>query len=183
MRKTLLLLLVLTGFAIAAHAQTTTAAKTDSVPPLLMSIGIDAGPVLSNNTFSSSTGVSIKLEIPCQSPKAFLTFTSGINSLSVKKTPATDTLQNGHYVPLLVGFKYFIIKSIFIEGDIGDSFNINDSYSGYQNAFTWSPMVGVSIPLNKPNTAVDIAAYYEGRNSNNGNVNQAAIRVAYKFGL
>jgi len=185
MRKTILLLLLLTSFGLASYAQTTATTNNPTEPPLLFSMGVDVGATLSptNNTYSSVAGVSFKLEVPFQDPNAFFTITAAYHNYSVKNTPATDTLQSGHYIPLLIGFKYFVVKHVFLEGDIGDSYNINVGYLGYQNAFTYSPSVGVSIPLNKPNTAVDIALYYESRISNSGNINDAAIRVAYKFGL
>lgn len=185
MRKTILLLLLLTGFALVSNAQTQNTENTSATPPALLSMGVDVGGALSpaNATYSSVAGVSLKLELPFHNPNAFFTITAGYSNYSTKNTPATDTLQNGHYVPLLIGFKYFVARHVFLEGDIGDSYNINVGYLGYQNAFTYSPVVGVSIPLNKPGTAVDIAAYYQSRLSDSGNINQAAIRIAYKFGL
>jgi hypothetical protein len=180
MRKIILLLAVLLGFSIAAHAQTEA-----PEPPILLSLGVDVGTALSptNNTYSSVAGISGKFEIPFQNPKAFFTISAEYSNYSTKSTPALDTMQSGHYIPLLIGFKYFITKNVYLEGDIGDSYNINSGYMGYQNAFTYSPIAGVSIPLTKPNTAVDIGLSYESRISGDGNINQAAIRVAYKFGL
>ena len=61
--------------------------------------------------------------------------------------------------------------------------NNQTGYPGYQNAFTYSPVAGISIPLNKPSPAIDIGLRYESRLSGDGNINQAALRVAYKFGL
>lgn len=186
MRKTILLLLLLSVFALASRAQTsTTGNAATTTPPALLSMGIDVGTVLSpaNNTYSSAAGVSFKFELPFKDQRSFLTISAAYSNYSVKNTPATDTLQNGHYIPLMIGYKYFITKQVFLEGDIGDSFNINQNYMGYQNAFAYQPMVGVSIPLKKPDTAVDIALYYQSRLSDSGNINQAAIRVAYKFGL
>lgn len=182
MRKILLLLIVLSAFINRSYAQTEAATVT---PPALLSIGIDVGSALApeNNIYSTTTGLSFKLELPFQNPRTFFTITAAYSNYNTKSTPATDTLQNGHYIPLLIGFKYFITKNIYLEGDIGDSYNINSGYMGYQNAFTYSPVAGVSIPLNKPNTAVDIGVYYQSRISGDGNINQAAIRIAYKFGL
>lgn len=185
MRKTILLLFLLTGFALASQAQTQTTENPSDIPPLLMSMGVDVGSALSpaNNTYSTAAGVSLKLEVPFRNPRAFLTISAAYSNFSTKNTPATDTLQSGHFIPLMIGFKYFVAKHVFLEGDIGDSYNINQTYFGYQNAFAFSPVIGVSIPLNKPNTFVDISAYYQSRLSDAGNINQAAIRVAYKFGL
>lgn len=185
MRKTILLLMLLSSFALVSRAQAPAVEATSATPPALLSMGIDVGTTLSptSNTYSSAAGISFKLELPFKDLRSYLTISAAYSSYSVKNTPATDTLQNGHYIPLMIGYKYFITKQIFLEGDIGDSFNINQSYMGYQNAFAFQPMVGVSIPLNKPNTAVDIALYYQSRLSDAGNINQAAIRVAYKFGL
>lgn len=182
MRKTIPLIVLLLSFALASRAQTTAA---DVTPPALLSIGADAGAALSpaNNTYSSATGISLKLELPFKDQHAYLTISAAYSNYNVKNTPATDTLQNGHYIPLMIGYKYFVTKLVFLEGDIGDSSNINQNYMGYQNAFIYQPMVGISVPLNKPGTAIDIALYYQSRLSDSGNINQAAIRVAYKFGL
>jgi hypothetical protein len=185
MRKILLFLFLLMGIALVSNAQTQSDDNPGPIPPLQLSLGVDVGGALSptSQTYSTAAGISAKLDIPFQNPKAFLTITAAYSSYSVKNTPSTDTLQNGNFIPLLIGFKYFVAKHLFLEGDIGDSYNINQHFFGYQNAFTYSPVVGWSIPLTKPHTAVDISAYYESRLSQDGNINQAAIRVAYKFGL
>jgi hypothetical protein len=185
MRKNLLLLFLLTGFALASRAQAPTTESSSTTPPAMMSIGIDVGSALSpaNALYSTTTSLSFKFELPFRDPKAFFIISAAYTNYNTKNTAATDTMQNGHYLPLMIGFKYFVAKHVFVEGEIGDSYNLNTTYFGYQNAFAFSPAVGVSIPLNKPNTAVDISAYYQSRLSDSGNINEAAIRVAYKFGL
>src|SRR3569833_1077630 len=99
MRKTILLLFVLIGFALTSHAQT--AENTSTMQPAMMSIGVDVGGALSaaNKTYSTTTGLSFKLELPYQNPRAFFTITAAYSNYNVKNTPATDTLQNGHYIP------------------------------------------------------------------------------------
>jgi hypothetical protein len=185
MKRIVLLFIVLCNAICIAHAQTTDTAKSESAHPSLMSLGLDLGSAagITRNTFNSTMGVSFKFEFPFPTKGLYLTLSAAYENFSTKNTPALDTMQNGHYIPLLAGLKYFVYKPIYIEGDIGESFNINSPFFGYQTAFIYSPVVGVSLPIQKNNAAIDIGVKYESRRSDAGNINQYAIRIAYKFKL
>lgn len=185
MKKAVLLLMVLCSVICVAHAQTADTAKSQSIHPSLMSLGLDIGSAagITRNTFNSTAGVSVKFEFPFQVKGLSLVLSAAYENFSTKNTPTLDTMQNGHYIPLMAGLKYFVYKPFYMEGDIGESFNINSPYMGYQTGFIYSPLVGVSLPIQKNNAAIDIGIKYESRRSDAGNINQYAIRVAYKFKL
>jgi hypothetical protein len=178
MKKLLMVLTILGSTVFASFAQTTQ-------PPVLLSIGADVGfaTAPTNQTYASTTGLSFKFELPFQNQRLNLTLTAAYSNYNPKNTPATDTLQNGHYVPVEIGLKYFLYKNIYFEGDIGESFNINSQYMGYQSVFIYSPVAGISLPIQKNTAAIDMSVRYESRIESAGNINQVAFRVAYKFGL
>jgi len=195
MKKTLLVLAVLCCATFCSHAQTNPPVKIDSTFQkdsiartnlhVWLSIGLDVGAATgqTNKTYSSVDGVSFKFEFPFPGEKLAFTLTAAFSNYSTKSTAYADTMQNGHFVPIEIGLKYFLHKGIYFEGDIGESYNINSSFMGYRSDFVYSPMIGVSLPLKSPYTAIDLGIRYESRISSAGNINQVAFRAAYNFGL
>jgi hypothetical protein len=178
MKKILLPLFILIILAFKGYAQTD--------PPVLMDLGATLGSTsgTASSTFSSVEGITIKVEFPFTGARTYFTATTGIAVFNLKSTYALDTTrQSAHYVPLELGIKQFLYKGIYIEGDIGESFNINSNYLGYQSGFMYSPAVGFSLPLKQANQFVDFNLKYEGRLEQGGSINQIAFGIAYKFGL
>jgi len=178
MKKLLLPLLILTILAFKGHAQT-----DPPDPPVLMDLGASVGGPsgIASNSFNSVEGLTIKVEFPFAGARTYFTATTGITVFNLKSTYATR--QSAHYVPLELGIKQFLYKGIYVEGDVGESFNINSNYMGYESGFMYSPAIGFSLPLKQAYQFIDFNLKYEGRLEQGGSINQIAFGIAYKFGL
>jgi opacity protein-like surface antigen len=177
MKKLLLLVAFLCSIASAAYAQHDTTS--------LMSMGLDFGKAIGQTTrlYNTAAGISFKFEFPFHNSNANLVAGVAYASYSTQNTPLADTMQNGHFVPLFIGLKYYVYHSIYVEGDAGESFNINSGYMGYQTAFYYSAGAGYSLPISHNTAAIDFSLRYESRPEDDININQVALRVAYKFKL
>jgi hypothetical protein len=177
MKKPLLLLAFLCAMASAAYAQHDTTA--------LMSIGLDYGKTIgqTTTTYNSAAGISFKFELPFHNSNVNLVAGVAYASYSTQNTLPADTMQNGHYVPLFIGLKYYVYHNIYVEGDAGESFNINSGYLGYQTAFYYSGGAGYSLPISHNTAAIDFSLRYESRPEDDIDINQVALRIAYKFKL
>ena len=146
----------------------------------LVSIGPEIGQPLgqANRVYNLVYGGSIKIEIPVSRSGLNVTLTAGYD---VFKTYSylSGYIENGQYIPVEIGLKNYIEHSVvFIEGDLGASFDNNDNYTGAKAAFIFAPAIGVSVAKN----TLDISARYEGRVETGGTISQLALRVAVKFG-
>lgn len=98
------------------------------------------------------------------------------------------TSPNFETIPLKLGIKWFLGKKFYFQGEAGETLLANKAamYAVYSNAFTWSPQMGVLIPLNKKRTYIDGGVGYENFQSfyNDGAKNNFwAIHIAYVFNL
>jgi hypothetical protein len=146
----------------------------------IVSIGPEIGQPLgqANKVYNLVYGGSIKVEIPVSHSGLDLTVTAGYD---VFKTYSylSGYIDNGQYIPIELGLKNYIQHSVvFVEGDLGASFDNNDNYTGPKAAFIFAPAIGVSLAKN----SLDISVRYEGRVETGGTISQLALRVAAKFG-
>ncbi|MVN21053.1 hypothetical protein [Mucilaginibacter arboris] len=145
------------------------------------------------DVYSFGFGGSGKIEIPA-TKSFFITVTAGYTSFYLKDnikntlTAFGGSTNPAGYVPLKAGGKYYIIPLFYVEGEIGAAIGVqklspflitNNTLSGRGTAFAYAPGVGVSIPL-IGKSAIDAGVRYEGW-SQNGQLGQLALRVAYKF--
>lgn len=176
MKKILLSLVLLTSTFISSFGQTQ---KTPSLS-FAADFGIPVGDA--NIVYAGVIGASIKLELPVTPSSFNVTVTSGFSDFIVKNMYNTY-INNGTYVPLELGGKFYFDKTVYFEGDLGASFDVNSNYSGPKAAFIFAPMLGLTLPANNIKSAMDVALRYEGRSETGGTISQIAIRVAYRFGL
>jgi len=161
------------------------AAQKKYVPQL--SIGADLGLPTgdASQIYGSVLGASVKLELPVPASQFSFVLTSGMSNFLVKFNYA-GALSNASYIPLEAGGKYYFSKIGYFEADLGLSSNINSNYTAAKNAFMYSPVIGLSAPVNKPNKhkrTIDLGLRYEGRVESGGTVSQVALRIAYRFPL
>jgi hypothetical protein len=174
MKLFLLTLLIMCGVAFTATAQNQNASK--------LSVGLDLGVPTgqANQIFDFVAGGSLKFETPVSNAFNF-TLTAGYSSFAVKSEYSGE-IENGQYIPLEVGGKYYFNKMFYFEGDVGVSINVNSNYDGTRPAFIYAPALGVTLPTQNGN-AFDLGLRYEGRAESGGTVSQVALRVAYRFNL
>jgi hypothetical protein len=187
MKKTLLSLLIL-FFAVTCSFAQDNSTK--------VGVGFDLGiPVgAASNDYEVTGGVTAKLEIPLTTPVSF-TVTTGFMGYVTKGGFYTE--YNSYYgsstsgavacfVPLEAGIKTYVSPRIFVEGDLGLSFNINSDYTeftGKKTAFIYAPMAGVTIPFGSTRASLDLGLRYESRMETGYSFDQVAVRALFNFGL
>ena len=174
MKNILLSLFVLTTTYSYSFAQTLSGAR--------VSIGPEIGIPLdqANKVYNLVEGASVKLETPISSSGLNFTLTAGYNVFNIYGYERSK-MENGLYIPIEIGLKSYVQNSVgFVEGDLGLSFNNNNNFTGKKVAFVFAPNAGVSLA----NNTIDISIRYEVRAESGGiAISQAALRLAYKFGL
>jgi hypothetical protein len=193
MKKLLLALLISAGAISGVHAQNSSAPSFSAG----LDFGVPVGAV--SNVYGSVGGIALKLESPLANSPLSLTLTTGYTFYVSKGGYSTgfydSSYGNGSYssgfvagfVPVEAGAKVYVSRRIFIEGDLGASFNVNANSSTYTNnkvAFIYAPVAGVSIPVNPYSKSMfDFTLKYEDRVETGGGFSQIAIGAAYRFGL
>ncbi|MDB4919973.1 hypothetical protein [Mucilaginibacter sp.] len=150
-----------------------------------VSIGGEYGLTTGNlsSYYGSVIGASVKLEIPVVSPKFNLTATVGFTEYLVRLDyNGPLNLSAEKFIPVELGARYYFTRIAYFEGDAGFSQNINSDYTRSSSAFIYSPAIGFSAPTNKHKSTIDVGLRFESRVQSSGNNNQAALRLAYRFG-
>ncbi len=91
-------------------------------------------------------------------------------------------------IPLKLGVKWFTGKVFYFQGEAGETLLANKSqlYGLYSYAFTFSPGIGLLVPLKKPHTYIDAGFRFESFASfyNDGAMNNFwGLHFAYMFNL
>ena len=177
MKKAFLSLSIFLIGSLSAFAQVTMSPH--------VSIGGEYGLTTGNlsSTYGSVIGGSVKLEIPVSSPKFNLTATLGFTEYLVRLDyNGPLNLQHLQFLPVELGARYYFSKIAYVEGDAGVSFNLQDNSAGSSSAFIYSPVIGFSAPTTNHKGTIDLGLRYESRVQSAGNINQVALRLAYRFG-
>ena len=177
MKKTLLLFIVIIICSLGAFAQVTMSPH--------VSIGGEYGLTTGNlsSYYGSVVGGSVKVEMPVGSPRFNITGTLGFTSYLVRLDyDGPLNLKPDQFLPIELGARYYFSKVAYVEGDAGVSFNLQNNFTGSSSAFIYSPVIGFSAPTSNHKGTIDMGLRYESRVQSNGNVNQVAVRLAYRFG-
>jgi hypothetical protein len=171
-------------FIIAAFLSIkTTNAQTIGDGKLRFGIGADALlPVGGlSNTESFALGITPRLQYRL-SDKLALTFTSGFYHFFPKNYHYTGGPDAGYYakyhldiVPVKVGLKAFVSKNIYLAGEVGAGFEVEDG--GGPVKLILSPSVGYA------NKHWDLGVRYENFSGDNNAYGVVGVRVAYGLGL
>ncbi|TZF82178.1 hypothetical protein FW774_15925 [Pedobacter sp. BS3] len=124
--------------------------------------------------FTIGFGGSGKLEVPV-TKTFYATATAGFITYYLKE--GVSPTYNRSYIPLKAGGKYYFNPMIYAEGELGISIGMQRKAG---SAFVWAPGVGTSFSIAKDGY-LDAGIRYEGWERNGGNLDQFALRVAYKF--
>jgi hypothetical protein len=195
-KKTLVLLTILFGTALPLHAQND---KSISAVSAGFSFGVTTG--THSNYLPVAGGIHVKLEYPVANRVALM-LTAGYTAY----LPAEGYNYNSGYgysrevanfIPVTIGARFYTGKSIFVQGDVGASFNVNsrDLYTGSKVALLASPGVGYAFKFGSSRYGLDLSAAYDTRieksAANNidpethpyGSFSSVVFKMAFRFGL
>lgn len=151
-----------------------------------LSAGVDGGlPVGSlKDSYDWNLGGSIQADLPLIKDQLYLTVNGGYNNFFAKNDFTQDDLQ---MIPVKGGFKFFPVKLIYIQGEAGASFVVNQNKSGLdKNAvFVYAPQAGILLPIGAGNF-IDAGIRYESNAKfyDHGKTNNfLSLRIAYAFNL
>ncbi|RVU00186.1 DUF3575 domain-containing protein [Mucilaginibacter limnophilus] len=175
MKKFLLALVVLSGTAYGALAQTSEPGK--------FSVGVEAGLPLGDagDAFNFAIGGSLKYELPV-AEQFSVSLSAGYTNLMYKGEVKDALEESGEsksgigFIPVKAGAKYYFNGSFnegfFGEAQLGATFSTEE---GGGTAFTYAPGVGYSF-----GNGLETGLRYEAW-SNDGTISQLGLRIAYKF--
>ncbi|MDB5117772.1 MAG: hypothetical protein JWQ79_3264 [Mucilaginibacter sp.] len=200
--KPLICTLLFICFCFVANAQS----RTDSLRIGVAVEGITTTgtfgvPVNTNTDGTSSTaykygaGVSLRVDIPTIE---HFNVTASVGYNTYFATSAANTSQesilnvtpvNMETIPVKLGIKWFLGNTFYFQGEAGETILANKSalYGMFSNSFTFSPQVGLLIPLKKKHTYIDGGFRYESfqtfYNDGGGHNKFYALHIAYMFKL
>jgi hypothetical protein len=171
--------------------------------PILLGISNSANAQKYNTKFFSG-GLGIEAGLPSGSAETMMTGAFGLDAhFGFRAGPGFITLIggivgysgpgydkgvdpskdfNGAIIPVRVGYKYFIVRHLYVMADIGlqrhflthndaNGTRVNDMGTG----LTYCPSIGVQFGV------FEIAFKYEVNQVAGGNINDAAIRLGFDF--
>ncbi len=185
MKKILFTLAAVCGTVWGSFAQTSASGTTSTTPSspadhAQFSFGLEGGVTL-NHVRGNSTaiwGASVKYELPIAT-KTLFTISAGYTYLPYTSFEKGFLKAEGNnstgasFVPVKVGIKYYVSHGFFVEGQAGVAFAIKGP--NYKTSFAWSPGVGYTF-----GNGIEVGARFESW-SNSGALNQANLRLAYRF--
>jgi len=173
-------ILLFTAFIFAGI--TSCFAQAGSGPHLSIGgeFGFPAGQA--SSAYGSVLGGSAKLEVPVAKSNFSIAVTTGY-SIYLTKFNYAGIYKSSFYVPVEIGGRYYFTRIGYFEGDVGFSSDLTGNYSSSKTALIYSPVIGFSAPVYKHKSTIDIGFRYESRVESSNSMGQAAIRVAYRFGL
>ena len=150
-------------------------------------LGLETAIPFGKNSIGFKTGIggSLKYEYRADS-NFYLTISAGYISFPLTDAAKQELIEAGFptksafgYIPIKIGGKFFIVKGLFGELQLGNAFgtNINRSDSASASIFTFSPGIGYAF-----NKGFELGARYEGWFTN-GLLDQYVFRLAYRFKL
>lgn len=146
-----------------------------------------------STAFTNGAGIALHLDIPIieqfnASVSAgydyYFKSQYAVNSEQAISGTTTPNLQT---IPIKLGIKWFIGKRFYVHGEVGETFFANRTalYGVYSSSLTYSPGIGLLIPLKK-HRFVDAGFRFEGFQSfyNDGLMNTFfAVHIAYGLRL
>ena len=167
MKRFLFLILLLSSLQIMAQ---------DEPLKKAISLGAELG-IPNASVYSIGVGVSGKAEFPV-SGKVAITVTAAYSAFFYKSNlfDNSKTFAAAQFIPLKAGAKYYFNPGVYFEGELGTAIETNYLK---QDLFAFSLGPGFLIPVNEKHS-VDFGLRYE--KWSNHQVQQTAIRFAYRFG-
>ena len=153
----------------------------------------DAGGTASA-AYSYGAGLALRVDIPVLS-HVYATATAGYisffptgKSSYSQQAISKTSLPDFNTIPVKIGLKWLLGNRFYVQGEVGETLlaNKKELYALYGNSVTWSPQIGLVLPLKKRHTYIDAGLRYERTESfyNDSNHNTFwALHVAYEFNL
>lgn len=184
-----LVLLAFICFTLGAKAQYSAVPDTSR-----LSFGID-GVMPSggfSNQYKAGVGASLQYDLPV-TDKFYFTVNAGYLNLF-----PSNSSTNPNYIlnvksssmsiaPVKVGIKYFLIRTFYVQGEVGESLLLNKNavYGLNSNALTYDGQMGILFRQTK-RSYLDVGIRYQLLQSYLGDGNYGVMwgaRVAYAFNL
>jgi hypothetical protein len=200
MKKTLLALLILASTCITAMAQT-----NDTRPPRVavgFNLGATVGPQSDN--YPVASGFGIKFEFPIKSTPVSIMASAAYTFILSEAAYFNDrrNYDNSFYgdahiasfAPVELGVRVYMDGNLFVEGNAGVSFNLNENHSNYTGkkvALVIAPNIGYAFRFKASKKyGLDLSLGYETRPENSqlrefgnyGSYNQIAVRAVFSIG-
>jgi hypothetical protein len=144
--------------------------------------------------YKYGTGITFHIDYPlnkafCLTGSAgYMIFFPTADALEGQQVILNTKIANFQIAPVKLGLKWFMGQRFYFQGEAGETFLANKSqlYALNSYAFTWSPQMGLIMPLKKKHTYIDAGVRFESFASfyNDGAVNNfLGLHVAYTFNL
>ncbi|MFC3562873.1 hypothetical protein [Pedobacter jamesrossensis] len=164
-------------------------AKAQSMrsPGVRYSVGADVGLPIGtlSDAYKWSIGGSIQADIPVVSDKLYVTVNAGYTNIFADES-VSALIPDIHLIPVKAGLKYFPVDNLYLQGEAGVSFLLNQNTSNSKTAsFVYAPQIGYLIPLGGK-SSIDAGVRFEGNSKfydNGSNSNYLGLRIAYAFPL
>lgn len=169
MKKQLLSILavLIAGFSYAQ--------ETKTVKPVVLSIGAELASPVGDLDNSSDFGIggSLQAEFMVKSNLGITVNAGYINYLGKKYDTPIGSVKAASIsqIPLLAGVRYYLIKDIYVSGQLGASIFNRD----IGTAFTYAPGIGARASI------FDLTLKYMGSNKNDASLSNVSLRVAVSF--
>jgi len=197
MKKTLLLLAILFSAAFSLHAQ-----NDESTPTVSAGFSIGATTGTHQGYFPVAGGVHVKLEYPVADQVSVMltagyTFYISSNGYNYDSNYGSSG-EIANFIPVTIGARFYPVNRIFVQGDVGASFNLNtaDLYTGSKVALLVSPSVGYAFKFGSSKYGLDLSAAYDTRIEKSapsnidpanyypyGSFSSVVFKAAFRFGL
>jgi hypothetical protein len=182
-------LLAFISFTLGAKAQNTAVPDTTRI-----SVGLDGSHPEGNfaGSYTFGIGASVQVDIPW-TEKLYVTGSVGYMDYSPNSSGSSPEeiinvkLSNLELAPIKVGLKYFLIRTFYVQGEVGETLLLNKSAVYGLNSFglTYAPQMGILFKLKHKNY-IDGGVRFERAQSfygDGGYNNFWGVRVAYAFNL
>lgn len=188
--KKIIYLIAFVGFTLSAKAQNTAVPDTAR-----LTIGLDAGKPNGGfgNSYKFDLGGSLQLDVPL-TEKFYFTALAGFDTYFPNNNVNTNPIgivnvapANMDLIPLKVGIKYFLIRTFYVQGEVGESYLVNKTavYGLDSFGLTYGPQIGLLFKLHN-RKYIDAGFRYEFQQSfyGDGGYNKMfALRIAYGLNL
>ena len=189
MKKTLLLLAFLFTAALCTYAQDDAQVK--------FGVGITAGGTIgpASGEYPIAGGVKLRIEYPFSDNDLSLLVTTGYtyfvssDGYSINYNSDGNSYSYGKlasFIPVQAGLKAYVFNKLYVQGDVGASFNVNSNYQDYTQkkvALLVTPSVGYTIPFGRSRWSLDAGLGYENRIEPGGGYSQINVHAIFNVGL
>ena len=200
MKKTLSALLFLTVITFTAMAQ------TDVNPLSRVAVGFGLGAIVGphSNEYPIASGFGIKFEFPIKSTSVSIMASAAYTFILSDAAYFNDRRNydnsfdgDAHiasFAPVELGVRVYMDGHLFVEGNAGVSFNLNESHSNYTGkkvTLVIAPNIGYAFRFKASKKyGLDLSLGYETRPedsqlrefSNYGSYNQIAVHAVFSIG-